>query len=151
MSGSSFGYSSCLKWGYGGTIDVAAFNVQQAADVLGLDLTKVSGGCGCVLPPSLLTARNHTGILHHTQCLVGTLFIAFGPEILPNPPGYVAHERDSGFYYAQLLQFLLVGAAAASLFDVLNGWYPLPICDFPLTRRKPPNVTHPSPLQNHCV
>ena len=40
-SGSSFGYSSCLKWGYGGSIDVAAFNVQQAADVLGLDLTKV--------------------------------------------------------------------------------------------------------------
>lgn len=41
MTGSSFGYSSCLKWGYAGSIDVAAFNVQQAADVLGLDLTKV--------------------------------------------------------------------------------------------------------------
>jgi hypothetical protein len=40
FTGSSFGYSSCLKWGYNGTIDVAAFNVQQAADVLGLDLTK---------------------------------------------------------------------------------------------------------------
>lgn len=41
VTGSSFGYSSCLKWGYGGSIDVAAFNVAQAADVLGLDLTKV--------------------------------------------------------------------------------------------------------------
>ncbi len=40
QSGRSFGYSSCLKWGYANSIDVAAFNVQQAADVLGLDLTK---------------------------------------------------------------------------------------------------------------
>ncbi|GBF88369.1 hypothetical protein Rsub_01081 [Raphidocelis subcapitata] len=39
LSGTSFGYSSCLKWGYAGSIDVAAFNVAQAADVLGLDLT----------------------------------------------------------------------------------------------------------------
>jgi hypothetical protein len=42
QTGTSFGYSSCLKWGYAGSIDVAAFNVAQAADVLGLDLTKVS-------------------------------------------------------------------------------------------------------------
>ena len=43
VAGRAFGYSSCLKWGYAGTIDVAAFDVAQAADVLGLDLTKVAG------------------------------------------------------------------------------------------------------------
>ena len=42
--GSSFGYSDCLKWGYDGSIMVAAFNATQAVGILGLDLTRVSNG-----------------------------------------------------------------------------------------------------------
>lgn len=40
--GVSFGYSDCLKWGYADSIQLAAFDAVQAADVLGLDLTRVS-------------------------------------------------------------------------------------------------------------
>lgn len=40
--GVSFGYSDCLKWGYSNDIQLAAFNAAQAADVLGLDLARVS-------------------------------------------------------------------------------------------------------------
>lgn len=50
--GSSFGYSDCLKWGYEGSISVAAFNATQAVGILGLDLTRVSERvvvCACVV------------------------------------------------------------------------------------------------------
>lgn len=40
-SSTSFGYSDCLKWGYDGSIKVAAFNATQAVGILGLDLTRV--------------------------------------------------------------------------------------------------------------
>jgi hypothetical protein len=39
--GATFGYSDCLKWGYDGTIKVAAFNATQAVGILGLDATQV--------------------------------------------------------------------------------------------------------------
>lgn len=40
--GVSFGYSDCLKWGYENSIQLAAFDAVQAADILGLDLARVS-------------------------------------------------------------------------------------------------------------
>jgi hypothetical protein len=39
--GVSFGYSDCLKWGYNNSIQLAAFDAVQAADILGLDLARV--------------------------------------------------------------------------------------------------------------
>jgi hypothetical protein len=39
--GVSFGYSDCLKWGYDNSIQLAAFDAVQAADILGLDLARV--------------------------------------------------------------------------------------------------------------
>ncbi|KAF6263192.1 hypothetical protein COO60DRAFT_1635413 [Scenedesmus sp. NREL 46B-D3] len=38
--GVSFGYSDCLKWGYDNSIQLAAFDAVQAADILGLDLAR---------------------------------------------------------------------------------------------------------------
>lgn len=45
--GYSFGYSDCLKWGYEGSLLVAAFNATQAVGILGLDLTRVGRHSNC--------------------------------------------------------------------------------------------------------
>jgi hypothetical protein len=44
--GVSFGYSDCLKWGYENSIQLAAFDAVQSADILGLDLARVSSRSG---------------------------------------------------------------------------------------------------------
>jgi hypothetical protein len=67
--GASFGYSDCLKWGYEGTIKVAAFNATQAVGILGLDATRVRRA----VPQAVLThcpRKYHVGPQARRLCFL---------------------------------------------------------------------------------